>query len=146
MFNVIGILLGKFKVQIILILLAIMAAMVVFHLARVGLLEKALEDSQNRNGTLVIENSALSTANKKAQADIVTQNTAVEKLREDARKQSELAEAAMEKVRKESAAWKGKYEGLFKAGPVGKDDCTNVMSLLDSYQDIRIDEIKELDQ
>ena len=135
-----GLFFDKFKIYIVLALLAIMAAMVVYHLFEVGMLKSDLKAEHKRNGELVVKNSTLSTANQKAATDIKTQNTAIAELQRSSSEQDRLAKEEIAKVRKEGETWKGKYASVFQTPPAGKDDCANTFLLLDQYQAIRIDE------
>lgn len=130
----------KFKVQIVVVLLIIMAGMVVYHKTTMGLLQKELEDAQKRNGELVVENSALHTANKQAKADIDIQNAKIMQMKIDTAEASQKAADALADVVKQRDAWKSRYDRILTAPPPSKDDCQNTAVLLEQYRETRVTE------
>jgi seryl-tRNA synthetase len=132
----------RFKVQIVIILLAIMAAMVAYHWTVITLLERNLEEAKTRNGELLVENSTLRSANLKAAEDIKIQNNAIVKWRIEAAEQSKRAEEAVASLTKKEKQWKVKYEDIFIKVPTSTDNCLNTTELLDNYQAARIEEEK----
>lgn len=135
-----GLFFDKFKIYIVLALLAIMAAMVVYHVFEVGLLKSEVKAEQKRNGELVIENSALVAANKKAKEDIATQNKAVLALTTENAEMSKRAKEQMDEVKKQEAKWQNRYNGIFNTKPAGSDECSNILTLLNDYHSSRMDE------
>lgn len=137
-----GLFFDRFKVQIVVILLCIMAAMVAYHWTVIALLENDLKNAKERNGELLVENSTLRTANAKASEDIQTQNNAIVKWRIEAAEQSKRAEEAIARLAKQESKWKVRYEDIFIKVPTSTDDCKNTTELLDTYQAARIEEAK----
>lgn len=138
--NPLSLFFDKFKVTIVLALLAIIAAMVVYHAVTVGLLKEAVEDAQRRNGELVIENSALAASNKKAKEDIAAQNKAVRALTDENEEMSKKAKEQMAEIEKQEAKWQSRYNGIFNTKPAGTDECSNILTLLNDYHSSRMDE------
>ena len=141
--NPLSLFFDKFKVTIVLALLAIIAVMVVYHAVTVGLLKEAVEDAQRRNGELVIENSALAASNKKAKEDIAAQNKAVRALTDENEEMSKKAKEQMAEIEKQEAKWQSRYNGIFNTKPAGTDECSNILTLLNDYHSSRMDEEEE---
>ena len=139
--NPLSLFFDKFKINIFLVLLGIMAGMVAYHFVVVGLLKKEVAAEQKRNGELVIENAALHSANQKAADAIKVQNAAVANITAASLEMSKNAAAAMALVVKERDAWKGKYDKILAQPPPTQDDCQNTAIILEQYREARVVEM-----
>ena len=140
MFAGASLLFDKFKIQVVLALLLVIAGLFLFYTVRVSMLESDLKKAHERIGSQSVEIATLRTANSQMAKDVQTQNNAIVALKIRQAEETKLAEEAMSVVKKEKNIWKGKYEGLFTATPTGKNECENVFNLLDTYQAVRADE------
>lgn len=128
-----------YKVYVFAFLVCALLATALWAYFMVSSLSSQLKEEQDKVVTLRTANGLLTAANATMSKDLDTQNAAVKKLQESQDERSRAAETALLNMLADRNKWRDKYERVLKT-PEGEDTCTSVLSLLDGYHTLRLEE------
>lgn len=129
----------KFKITAVVALVMAAALLGVFAYFKVQTtaLKHTVSEQRERIGSLEVEVSTLTAANKAMAASVKEQNARVEKLLADFKVASSTADKAIAKAQAEAVAWKDKYRKVLTSPPVSSDVCTDLSAKVNAYLSLR---------
>lgn len=129
----------KFKIAsvVALVLLAAFLGLFAYFKVQTAALEGTIDSQRKELGSLVVQVSTLTAANKAMEASVKEQNARVEMLLADFKVTSAAAEKAITKAQTEVAIWRTKYRAALTAPPVSADACADLSAKVNAYLTIR---------